>query len=276
MNRTYPHRTYPRGVTCWIDVSSPDVSAATEFYGGLFGWTFEDVLPPDAPDRYVIASLNGRDAGAIGSGAGTATWNTYIAVDDVDATAAAMVAAGANLLIEPQDAGPGGRLAALTDPAGVAFRLWQARRRLGVQAVNEPGAWNFSDLRLQQPADLDFYVQAFGWLTAPQQPWTTMIRVPGYGDHLEATVDPDIRVRQASAPDGFEDVIGGALLVGPDESPHWHVTFTVADRDRDADLAERLGATVVRTAQSPWTKTAELRDPQGAAFTISQFTPPGS
>src|SRR5690242_20033788 len=111
------NRTYPQGVTCWIDVSTPDVDAATEFYGGLFEWTFEDVLPPDAPDRYLIAKLNGRDAGAIGSGEGTATWNTYIAVDDVDAATAALVAAGAHVLIEPQDAGPGGRLAALTDPA---------------------------------------------------------------------------------------------------------------------------------------------------------------
>src|SRR5690242_15822244 len=149
-------RTYPQGVTCWIDVSTPDVSAATEFYGRLLGWTFEDVLPPDAPERYVIATLHGRDAGAIGSGDGAATWNTYIAVDDVDATTAALVAAGANLVLGPQDAGPGGRLAALTDPAGASFRLWEARRRLGVQAVNEPGAWNFSDLRVRQAADLDF------------------------------------------------------------------------------------------------------------------------
>ena len=70
-------------------------------------------------------------------------------------------------------------------------------------------------------------------------------------------------------------MIGGALLVGQDEPPHWHVTFTVADRDRAADRAERLGATVVDTAESHWTKTAELRDPQGAALTISQFAPPG-
>jgi hypothetical protein len=101
-----------------------------------------------------------------------------------------------------------------------------------------------------------------------------MIRVPGYGDHLEATVDPDIRVRQAAAPPGFADVIGGAILAEPDEPPHWHVTFTVADRDRDAELAQSLGATVVRTAETPWTKTAQLRDPQGAALTISQFAPP--
>ena len=39
--------------------------------------------------------------------------------------------------------------------------------------------------------------------------FATMIQVPGYGDHLAATVDPDIHERQATAPPGFADVIGG-------------------------------------------------------------------
>jgi hypothetical protein len=101
----------------------------------------------------------------------------------------------------------------------------------------------------------------------------TMIQVPGYGDHLAATVDPGIDERQASAPPGFADVIGG-VLVTADEPPHWHVTFTVADRDDSAATAERLGATVLRSAGSAWTRDALLRDPQGAEFTVSQFTPP--
>ena len=39
-------RTYPPGVPCWVDTGQPDVEAATEFYGGIFGWTFEDAMPP--------------------------------------------------------------------------------------------------------------------------------------------------------------------------------------------------------------------------------------
>ena len=34
-------RTYPEGVTSWVDVEQPDLDAAQAFYGGLFGWTFE-------------------------------------------------------------------------------------------------------------------------------------------------------------------------------------------------------------------------------------------
>jgi hypothetical protein len=48
----------------------------------------------------------------------------------------------------------------------------------------------------------------------------------------------------------------------------------VADRDDSAATAERLGATVISSADNMWTKDALVRDPQGAEFTVSQFTPP--
>jgi len=70
-------------------------------------------------------------------------------------------------------------------------------------------------------------------------------------------------------------VIGALLITGPGEPAGWHVTFTVADRDGSAATAERLGATIVRSADDLWTRKALVRDPQGAEFTISQFTPPG-
>jgi predicted enzyme related to lactoylglutathione lyase len=51
-------RTYPEGVPSWIDIEQPDLDAAQAFYGGLFGWTFEPVTPPDAP-----LPLRDREAG---------------------------------------------------------------------------------------------------------------------------------------------------------------------------------------------------------------------
>jgi hypothetical protein len=61
---------------------------------------------------------------------------------------------------------------------------------------------------------------------------------------------------------------------GPDEPAHWHVSFTVADRDRAAADAQRLGGDVLAQAETAWTRTALIRDPAGAQFTASQFTPP--
>jgi predicted enzyme related to lactoylglutathione lyase len=269
-------RTYPHGVTCWIDTEQPDVDAASRFYAGLFGWTLSDATAPGAPARYRVATLDGQDVAALASGAGgPATWNTYIAVDDADATAAAVRAAGGLVLDGPHDAGTGARFAVCRDAAGAEFRLLRAVDRTGVQLANSPGAWNFSDLHSPDPgAALAFYAPLFGWMAVDVPGAGAMLQVPGYGDHLAATSDPGIYERQAAAPPGFADVIGGLAVAGPDESAHWHVTFTVADRDESAASAERLGATVLRSAEDMWTRNALLRDPQGAEFTVSQFAPP--
>jgi predicted enzyme related to lactoylglutathione lyase len=276
-------RTYPPGVTSWVDVTVDDVGAAQDFYGRLFGWTFTQATPPGIPVQYVIAQLDGQDVAGVGgpaepTGSPSGVWSTYVAVDDLEATIAAVEAAGGRVVAPVEQAGEGGRNATVTDPTGVRISLWQAERRLGAQVANTPGAWNFSDLHAADPtASRPFYEQVFGWvfvdLAQGDTASGTMIQVPGYGDHLAATVDPGIHERQAMAPPGFADVIGGIVPAGEDD-PHWHVTFTVADRDESASLAESLGATVLSRDDTGWTRQATIRDPQGAVFTASQFTPP--
>ena len=120
-----------------------------------------------------------------------------------------------------------------------------------------------------------FYGGLFGWVF-DDLGFATMIRQPGFGDHLAATSDPGIHERQSgdTVPPGFADAFGW-LVVGEDEHPHWHVTFTVADRDDAAATAERLGATVRSSTDTEWTRDAQLRDPQGALLTLSQYLPPG-
>lgn len=180
-------------------------------------------------------------------------------------------------MLEPADAGPGGRLVICADPRGARFRLWEARNRLGAQLVNAPGSWNFSDLHTGDPAIAGtFYTPLFSW-DLEDLGFATMIRRPGYGDHLEATVDPEIRERQegVTAPSGFEDAVGWIAPAANGEPDHWHVSFTVQDRDVSAALAEGLGATIVASEGTDWTRTALVRDPQGAVLTLSQFTPPG-
>src|SRR6478752_4568317 len=89
-------RSYPEGVPCWVDTEQPDVDAACHFYARLFGWTFSDAVPADAPGRYLIASLDGADVAAIGPTQGDTPveWHTYIAAADADAAAASGRSAG--------------------------------------------------------------------------------------------------------------------------------------------------------------------------------------
>ena len=271
-----PPRTYPHGVPCWIDLERSDPHAAAGFYAGLFGWTFENAMPPGAPGAYLIASLDGKDAAAIGSGAADSHWRTYVAVDDADAAARAVAVAGGTVTEPPQDAGPGGRAASCEDPQGAAFRLWQARRRLGAQVANVPGAWNFSILHAADPATAqEFYAVAFGWGSIGADPalGDAMVTVPGYGRHLAATVDRGILERQKLAPEGFADVVAGITRTEGGDPPSWRVQFTVEDRDRSAARVQELGGTVLSTRETQWTLEALVADPAGARLTLSQFAP---
>lgn len=281
-------RTYPAGVPCWIDTEQHDPEAARAFYGSLFGWTFTEAMPPGSEDSYQIASLDGRDVAAIASTPvpGAPVWNTYIAVDDTDHMAERVTLEGGTVVTPPQDAGPGGRYAVCADPTGASFRLWQARQRLGAQTTNVPGAWNFSNLHCDEPVAADgFYIRLFGWeseeTTDDEGRVTILWRRPGYGDHLAATVDPEIHQRHQTQPGqpSFADAVGFLLPLDrtEHEAPHWHLTFSVADRDKSLQQAVDLGATLSSDpAEGEWAKVVVIRDPQGAALTLSQFTPPPS
>jgi predicted enzyme related to lactoylglutathione lyase len=264
-------------VSCWIDTEQGDPDAAAAFYGGLFGWTFENAMPPDAPGVYLIAQLDGSDVAAIGSAAtdssAPAAWNTYIAVDDVDAFTPEVVRAGGVVLSGPEDAGPGGRTATCRDSQGAEFRLWQARRRLGAQVVNIPGAWNFSNLRTGDiTAAKTFYERLFNWnYLNLGESVEAMIAVEGYGRHLADTVDPGIYERQAGAPEGFADVIGAIQPTTGSEQPNWQVVISVASRAASVARAVELGATLLSTEDTPWTDLARIEDPQGAILTLSEF-----
>ena len=50
---------YIAGVPCWVDASEPDPEAAVGFYGGLFGWEFEDVMPPGSEEQVLHRPVRG-------------------------------------------------------------------------------------------------------------------------------------------------------------------------------------------------------------------------
>jgi hypothetical protein len=274
---------YIPGVPCWVDTSQPDPESAVDFYRGLFGWEFEDVMPPGSPGRYFIARLRGGDVAAVGSATEgappTATWNTYIWADSADETASQVRDAGGKVLTEPFDVMEAGRMAVCADPAGAAFCVWQAKNHRGARIVNEPGSLNFNELNTPDPEGAKaFYGAVFGWRTLDLGGGATMWTLPGYGDHLEQrTPGRRENMAAAGAPAGFEDVVANLLPIGddrPDTPPHWSVTFAVDDADAAAEKAAALGGQVVVPAfDAPWVRMTVLTDPQGATFTASKFVP---
>lgn len=272
---------YIAGVPCWVDTTQPDPEAAVRFYGELFGWEFENVLPEASEASYFMARIRGGDVAAIGSipeGAPLmAMWNTYIWVESAEEAAAKARDAGGGAT-EPFDIPDSGRMSVLTDPEGAAFRVWQAEKHRGAQVVNEHGSLNFNNLATR---DLDrakaFYGDVFGWQTLAL-PSGVMWALPAYGEHLEEAT-PGLRkqMAQMGAPEGFIDVVAAVNPIADDDrttSPHWSVTFAVDDADATAAKAKALGGQVVAgPIDAPWTRMAVINDPQGATFIAGQFVP---
>jgi uncharacterized protein len=273
---------YIPGVPCWIDTSQPDPEAAVAFYRDLFGWEFEDVMPPESEGKYFIGRIRGGDVAAVGSvpeGAPPmATWNTYVWVESADDAANKVREAGGNVLREPFDVMNAGRMAVCTDPEGAAFCVWQANDMKGAGIVNEHGSLNFNGLNTRDTDGAkSFYGSVFGWTTI-ELPGAEMWTLPGYGDHLE-TNDPGLRERvtELGGPVGFEDVVASINPI-PEEQPdtpaHWSVTFAVDDADEIASKAGELGAKVlIPPFDAPWVRMTILSDPQGATFIASKYEP---
>lgn len=294
---------YISGVPCWVDASDPDPEAALDFYGRLFGWEFEDVMPPSSEGKYFIARCettgssifdlsgnpSGGDVAAVGSMAEAAPpaamWNTYFWVDSAEETASKVRDAGGDVVMEPFDFMDACRMAVFTDPEGAAFRVWEAKEHKGAGLVNDPGSLVLNGLNTRDvEAARSFYGPVFGWQTLDIGGGAEMWMLPGYGDYLERD-NPDLRkhMAEAGAPAGFEDVIASINPIAnaqPDTPAHWSVTFAADDADATAAKATELGGTViVPPFDAPWStatytiRVTVLADPQGATFIASKFVP---
>lgn len=274
---------YMPGVPCWIDTSQPDPEAAVAFYSGLFGWDFEDVMPPGSPGPYFVARIRGGDVAAAGSpsegGPPVALWNTYVWVESADETAAKVLDAGGRVVMEAFDVMDAGRMAVFTDPEGAPFSVWQAKEHKGAQIVNEHGSLNFNSLNTRDPdAAKSFYGSVFGWGTLSLGGGMEMWRLAGYGDFLEQS-NPGLRelVAEGGGPEGFEDVVAAINVIADDQPEvpaHWSVTFAVDDADATAARTVELGGqVVVPPFDAPWVRMTVLADPQGATFIASKYVP---
>ena len=274
---------FPPGVPAWIDTTQPDLDAALAFYGGLFGWHSDERAPSDSSDRYVVATLDGKTVAAIGSpGAdrpSTPDWTTYVAVDSVEEAAGKVHEAGGKVLTEPADRLGLARVALCTDPEGAAFGLWEPGAIRGAGSVNAPGTWNFSELKTDDVAGATrFYAAVFGWEVSEVDMGAmsgTMVRLPGYADFLEQ-VNPGTKQRHIDfgAPPGFTECVAWFLPLADGDSPHWSVTFSIADADAVAAKARELGGSVeVEPFDLPMVRSTAIRDPAGARFTANAFNP---
>lgn len=157
--------SYEPGTFSWAELASTDAAAAKDFYGKLFGWSYDDVDTGNG--TYTLAAIDGAVTAGLMQADGPARWNSYISVDDLDAATKKAEEAGATVHASPMDVGDAGRMSVIQDPSGGVVSLWQAGERAGADVVNVHGALTWNDLMTYDVGEAsEFYCEVFGWEVA--------------------------------------------------------------------------------------------------------------
>ena len=182
-------------------------------------------------------------------------WNTYLAVDDVDATLARVDVAGGKIAMSALDVPDAGRMAFIIDPTGAPLALWQAGSHIGATLVNETGSFIWNDLRTDDVGGAaSFYEAVFGLIADPQE-WD------------EA---PYISLRT-----GADAVAGISTRIDENAPNEWQIYFAVDDTEGVTAHARSLGATVIlEPTDTPIGPMATLVDAQGAVFNVIAISTP--
>jgi predicted enzyme related to lactoylglutathione lyase len=172
---------HKHGTFSWIELATKDAEAAKRFYGGLFGWTFED-MPAGPGMIYSMAKLDGKVLGALyqmntkpegqmatsgpAQGAMPSHWASYVTVDDVDARTKKVAAAGGKVMKDAFDVMDVGRMSVVQDAGGGTLCLWTAKKHIGAHVKDVPGTLCWVELYSNNvDRDGKFYVDLFGWKT---------------------------------------------------------------------------------------------------------------
>ncbi|GAA0433427.1 hydroxylase [Acrocarpospora corrugata] len=242
------------GAPNWLDLGSPDTEASADFYGSVFGWTFQSAGPEAG--GYGFLQQSGKTVAALGpiteAGASPA-WTIYFHAPDVDAAAKTVTEHGGTVRVEPGDVFDAGRMAAFTDPGGAQFAVWQPGTTRGLDVVTEPGSLGWTELYVPDPSAVrDFYTDLLGW---------NIKEVP-FGDGMTYVL--------ASTAQGEQPDVAGIMPLQPGDSPHWLPYFEVPDTDATLIRVDAGGGTVLLPAMDVdgIGRFAVCADPHGARFAV--------
>ncbi len=112
-----------------IEIPADDTEQSRAFWGGLFGWEFQEF--PGGPGEYHLFRTSEDSGGAITNmEPGKRGTRTYFDVDDIKAGAARVAELGGEAS-EPMPVPTMGWFVTCTDPHGNEFGLWQTDSSAG-------------------------------------------------------------------------------------------------------------------------------------------------
>lgn len=247
----------------WFDLMTTEPAGAETFYGELVGWQTQQ-WETEAFTYTMWANGDATLGGVVelpeeARAAGTPPhWLSYVAVDDVDATAARASELGGSVLHPPTDIPSVGRFAVIQDPQGAAIAVYRSvSEGDGDLKAPEVGEFSWHELAtIDFEAAHGFYSELFGW------------------EKLEAMDMGDAGIYQIYGRHGRP--LGGmfnkpAEMPGP---PGWLYYIRVEDVRGAADRVRRLGGRVLNGPMEVpgGDLIAQCMDPQGAMFALHSST----
>src|SRR5262245_12054536 len=247
------------GKIVWNDLITEDLDAARRFYGGVFGWTFENTTRPGG-GAYALAKLDGIYVAGLVSipgrddGTRQSRWLPYVSVADVGQALDRAVQSGGTVAVGARNVSLG-RVAAIVDPEGAVIGM--ARSRIGDPddrtTAARAGRVVWTELLANAPETASgFYRTVFGFEVR------TIERRNGTYTLLTAN-----------------GVDRAGILRNPTErwSPVWLTYFGVADPAAAAARVESLGGKVLLPV-SPEVREgtmAVVEDPSGAILVLQKL-----
>ena len=110
-----------------LELNTPDLAKAKQFYGQLFGWQFEDMDMGPAGTYSTFKVDSGPGGGMTSMPGGNNGWLAYVGVDEIHAATGKARSLGANILFDSHEIPSVGWMSILTDPTGCAIALFQPK-----------------------------------------------------------------------------------------------------------------------------------------------------
>lgn len=251
----------------WVELLTPDLQAAAKFYETAVGWR---VVSHPASDEYKVVGMGEPQRGVGGimslspqmlQAGARAGWMGYLAVDDVDAAAAAVAADGGAVLRAPGDLPGVGRFCVIADPQGAEMYLFKPVPPVdGILAPLTPGAIGSASWYELHATDGDaawgFYSRQFGWQQAGAMDMGSM----GSYRMFKTNDQP---------------MMGGMMTMAPPMKasgapPAWLYYFQVDNIHAAKARIESAGGTVIHgPSEVPGPQwVMQAFDPQGSMFAV--------
>jgi len=243
----------------WVELLTLDVGTAAEFYGKVFGWTFQTFGPEDDFKTYTLVLSGDTPIGGMvyvrprePGQYPTSRWVGFISVGDVGATAALAEKEGGKVLVSAREVGDRGTEALLADPEGGMFGIIRSATGDPEDYLAANDQWLWAELWAGDAQEMAGFYKGIG----------------PYEVHEGAAKGEDA---------GFQLWSGGyaraGILPKPGNVPTTWLPYVRVKNVADtvARASEAGGRIYMQPTQLHGTSMAVIIDPTGAPFAVAEW-----